>query len=534
MDAPLTRLASLRATADQVIAEATVFLRNAGESAPATPTERAVRLVLFGTYNAGKSTLVNALMGSAVASVGAAPETRVARVIEHEGYDVVDLPGLDARDAEASSAYAALDDADVALVVIGSAGAGDTGALWQAVSRLDDARKPWILVVNDMHPSQTAQEAREKRDTILRGVRKAAAQGLKSQDKALVIHWVNAKVAFDARISAQEKLLNASGLVPLEHALLALVQRSAPVLSQLRQLDLVRKRLLIARSSVAAACEDPAITDAEATLKTCETLRKQLIDCAEVIAEERYASLADLVATALRRSAEGAVQRSEAQADVEALFQRTFDAATEQFAAKANLLLGQLSSKLGESATIGRAGHPEGGVNVGSVPEGSVRKEFNPLEAIAAAMAAVPVVRGLETAVLAGAEGQVDKILRGMGRSTKIARNTRVAGNIAIVAVAAFDVYRGFHRYGEEQKAHEGMVKQAHEQSKNAASMAKARFLSVAASAVVEVLNPIQASANDRLEEGRASSAHVVAQLRRAEGLVARVDASILDIQAEC
>ena len=54
------------------------------------------RVMVFGTYNAGKSTLVNALVGKEVARVSDHPETDQITSYPWRGFMLDDTPGIDA------------------------------------------------------------------------------------------------------------------------------------------------------------------------------------------------------------------------------------------------------------------------------------------------------------------------------------------------------------------------------------------------------------------------------------------------------
>ena len=51
-------------------------------------------LMFYGVYNAGKSTLLNAIMGQAVASVADIPETHQVTGYKWNGYELFDTPGI--------------------------------------------------------------------------------------------------------------------------------------------------------------------------------------------------------------------------------------------------------------------------------------------------------------------------------------------------------------------------------------------------------------------------------------------------------
>ena len=58
--------------------------------------DRALHVVVYGAYNAGKSTLINALLGEERARVGDIPTTDRVDAYDWNGYRLLDTPGVNA------------------------------------------------------------------------------------------------------------------------------------------------------------------------------------------------------------------------------------------------------------------------------------------------------------------------------------------------------------------------------------------------------------------------------------------------------
>ena len=118
---------------------------------------RAGFVAVIGAPNAGKSTLVNALVGQKVAIVSAKAQTTRARLMGiaiHGDAQIllVDTPGifqprrrLDR--AMVQAAWSGAEDADLILLVIDSA-AGMNGELERAIAGLEKRRHPLLLALN--------------------------------------------------------------------------------------------------------------------------------------------------------------------------------------------------------------------------------------------------------------------------------------------------------------------------------------------------------------------------------------------------
>src|SRR3954470_10424573 len=122
-----------------------------------SPTQHCGVVAIVGAPNAGKSTLVNALVGQKVAIVSPKAQTTRARLMGiaiHERAQIllVDTPGifepkrrLDR--AMVAAAWTGAQDADLILLVIDAAG-GVTGEVERIMASLSDRRHPLILALN--------------------------------------------------------------------------------------------------------------------------------------------------------------------------------------------------------------------------------------------------------------------------------------------------------------------------------------------------------------------------------------------------
>lgn len=124
----------------------------------AEDTQRCGFVALVGAPNAGKSTLLNAMVGAKVSIVSPKVQTTRARVlgITVEGASqilFVDLPGIFTPQrrlerAMVAAAWQGAEDADLALVLVDASSAGrdlDTATI---LARLKEHRRPAILVLN--------------------------------------------------------------------------------------------------------------------------------------------------------------------------------------------------------------------------------------------------------------------------------------------------------------------------------------------------------------------------------------------------
>src|SRR5947209_4178738 len=100
----LGRLERARAECIQLAEEINRFLADSGRPTVQVVRAEQLRFALMGQFNAGKSTLVNALLGERVAQTGPVPTTRQVQIYEFRDFRILDLPGSDARVVEQQEA----------------------------------------------------------------------------------------------------------------------------------------------------------------------------------------------------------------------------------------------------------------------------------------------------------------------------------------------------------------------------------------------------------------------------------------------
>lgn len=164
-------------------------------------------LSIYGAYNAGKSTLLNALLGKEVATMGDSPETM--RVTEYKWgeWTVYDTPGVDAPIEHEKATEEHLRKSECILFVVSADGDFESRGIYTRLGELVKRGKPVLLVLND------------KTSLLNEGDSKREAMVYDQINRNLKIIWdeqglnkypipekiiVNAKSALKARLSAAQ------------------------------------------------------------------------------------------------------------------------------------------------------------------------------------------------------------------------------------------------------------------------------------------------------------------------------------------
>ncbi len=170
----------------------------------------ALQIMIFGAYNAGKSTMINALLGRAAAKVGDIPTTDVAKAYPWEGHILFDTPGVNAPIAHEGISRAQLDRADLILFVLRQEDQDAADIVRRLMDLIEGERPLFILLNSERSDPQEIEGMRARLLSVLvreAGKRRLAPEAL----ERLPIVFLNALTACKARIEGKPRLLAASG-----------------------------------------------------------------------------------------------------------------------------------------------------------------------------------------------------------------------------------------------------------------------------------------------------------------------------------
>ena len=169
-----------------------------------------IRIMLFGAYNAGKSTLLNALLGKESARIGDVPTTDKVDRYDWHGHVLLDTPGVNAPIEHQEVSEAELERTDLVLYVMRQEDQ-DAKDSMDRLFRLLKAGRPLFLLLNYEESDEAiVRQVREKLSQTL--VEGASRYGYDLGALAQVpVMQLNAKAALRGRLENKLKLQEFSG-----------------------------------------------------------------------------------------------------------------------------------------------------------------------------------------------------------------------------------------------------------------------------------------------------------------------------------
>ncbi len=176
-------------------------------------------VMVYGVYNAGKSSLINAMIGKEVAPVDDIPLTDTVTEYSCGNYKVVDTPGIDAPLAHEKVTMQEMLKADAIIFVVNPTGVAEERKTLDVLLDLLKQGKKVFLVFNLKSPLSDNDYLILKEQTYNLLQELAEQHGLSDVLKDIPICKVNAKTALKARIKDSQKLLQHSGYLDFDKKL---------------------------------------------------------------------------------------------------------------------------------------------------------------------------------------------------------------------------------------------------------------------------------------------------------------------------
>lgn len=176
-------------------------------------------VMVYGVYNAGKSSFINALIGKEVAKTDDVPLTDTVTGYHYKNYQILDTPGIDAPIAHQKVADEQLLKSDVILFVVNPSGAAEEQATLDKLLFLVEKQKKVFLIFNEKDDLSEEDYFKLKNQTYALLQEMAYKKGLGEVLKNIPIYRVNAKRALKGKLENKQTLIEKSYINDIELAI---------------------------------------------------------------------------------------------------------------------------------------------------------------------------------------------------------------------------------------------------------------------------------------------------------------------------
>ena len=183
-------------------------------------------IMVYGIYNAGKSSILNELIGEDRAKVEDIPTTDSVTYYQWQGYKIADTPGIFAPIKHEEVTQAHLKKADIVLFVMSTTGSNEKAENYRRMKEIADADKKIIIVLNDKNGDLG------ENDDVIQIIKRQVAVNMKkvgidNVDEKYCIVTVNAERAHQGRVENEPLLIEASGFGELKDVILSELKRTS-------------------------------------------------------------------------------------------------------------------------------------------------------------------------------------------------------------------------------------------------------------------------------------------------------------------
>lgn len=285
-------------------------------------------IMVYGVYNAGKSTLINALLGKVVAEIDDVPKTDSVSAYRWGQYDILDTPGVDAPIEHQQITDEEMSKADAVIFVVNPVGVVEELGTLSKLLELVKARKQVFLVFNEKQPLAIKDFQKLKDQTQSRLQELAAKSGLSNVLKDIPIVRLNAKSAFKAKTENKSALLESSGFPEFEKLLTEFLQGISQDTIYVRLKNALVDFLSGSLNILKMRSQADMVKKYDDLIKNIERNKNQVRrNVRQAIANER-GRIANEIQRQLRRSVFG--EENSSESDIEKHIQAAFEYSVEK------------------------------------------------------------------------------------------------------------------------------------------------------------------------------------------------------------
>ncbi|MEJ2765375.1 GTPase [Photobacterium sp. MCCC 1A19761] len=186
-------------------------------------------VMVYGVYNAGKSTLLNALIGREEAEVGDIPKTDRVDAYQVGDVQILDTPGIDAPIEHEAVSREQLKKSDAVIFVLSSDGVLEEQQTYEEIGKILASGKPLLVVINnksgyqDSDPDYVALKEKFRSNLYQHF---AENEPLLARLNETPDFLVNADLALKGKLTGKAKLVEFSQIEALEKAVTRLFKET--------------------------------------------------------------------------------------------------------------------------------------------------------------------------------------------------------------------------------------------------------------------------------------------------------------------
>ena len=240
--------------------------------------------MVYGIYNAGKSSIINELIKDDRAAVADRPTTDRIDYFEWNGYLMADTPGVGAPIEHEEITQNHLKKADVVLFVMSSNGSTERKQNYDRMKEIISAGKKVIIVLND----KDGVLGKSENDVISilkeQVVENMRLVGISAEDNQYYIIPVNAQRAHKGRLENKQTLYSSSNIEELEKVILSELRKTDSFMVMHNSIIEIEKSLEKIIDSIKSESND----DDKSIQKIIDCLRVQEKEIREGMSEFVY------------------------------------------------------------------------------------------------------------------------------------------------------------------------------------------------------------------------------------------------------
>lgn len=235
------------------------------------------KLMVYGIYNAGKSSIINELLGADKAEVEDVPKTDKVTGYEWNGYTLYDTPGVGAPIEHENVTNEHLKDADIVMFVMSTTGSSEKAENYIRMKDIADAGKKIIIVLNDKNGDLGVH------DDIIQEIKIHVSEhmkqvGIAEVEKKYCIVVVNAMRAKKGKEKNNPALWEKSNMEELRQVLLSELKKTSSFQVMRRLVGQMQQELL---AIITALGEEERQEEIRKLEKVLQILQKERADLRE-------------------------------------------------------------------------------------------------------------------------------------------------------------------------------------------------------------------------------------------------------------